>query len=79
METKSLTPAAKAGLRRYHWPGNVRELCHRLESAVLLCWDFSHIDISYRFINHRRMRSNELHYIDHPMFGVLVIATPLQG
>jgi len=36
-------------------------------------------DRSYRFINHRRMRSNELHYIDHPMFGVLVIATPLQG
>lgn len=32
---------------------------------------------SYRFTNHRRMRSNELHYIDHPMFGVLVIATPL--
>ena len=49
---------------------------------------FLHLDLdlllntangNYRFINHRRMRSNELHYIDHPMFGVLVIATPLQG
>ncbi|MFT5448399.1 MAG: hypothetical protein ACI9DC_003583 [Gammaproteobacteria bacterium] len=32
---------------------------------------------SYRLTNHRRMRSNELNYIDHPLFGVLVIATPL--
>ena len=48
---------------------------------------FLHLDIdlllhkgnaSFRFINHRRMRSNELNYIDHPLFGVLVIATPLQ-
>lgn len=45
---------------------------------------FLHLDLdlllndgsgSYRFINHRRMRSNELNYIDHPMFGILVIAT----
>ncbi len=26
----------------------------------------------------RRMRSNELHYIDHPMLGVLVRVTPVQ-
>ena len=47
---------------------------------------FLHLDLdlllsddngSYRLINHRRMRSNELNYIDHPLFGVLVIATPL--
>ena len=47
---------------------------------------FLHLDLdlllrdangSYRFTNHRRMRSNELHYIDHPMFGVVVITTPL--
>ena len=33
---------------------------------------------SFRLTNHRRMRSNELNYIDHPLFGVLVIATPVQ-
>lgn len=26
----------------------------------------------------RRMRSSELHYIDHPLFGVLVIITPVE-
>ena len=24
----------------------------------------------------RRMRSNEIHYLDHPLFGVMVVATP---
>ncbi|MFT5174474.1 MAG: hypothetical protein ACI8W7_002661 [Gammaproteobacteria bacterium] len=33
---------------------------------------------SFRLTNHRRMRSNQLNYIDHPLFGVLVIATPVQ-
>jgi len=32
----------------------------------------------YRLKARRRMRSNELHYIDHPLFGVLVLVTPLQ-
>jgi hypothetical protein len=35
-------------------------------------------DGSYRFTVRRRMRSNELHYMDHPMFGLLVIATRLE-
>ena len=26
----------------------------------------------------RRMRSNELHYIDHPLLGILVIVTPIK-
>jgi hypothetical protein len=49
---------------------------------------FLHLDVdlllrnnnsgSFRITNHRRMRSNELNYIDHPLFGILVIATPLQ-
>lgn len=30
----------------------------------------------YHIRTHRRMRSNELHYIDHPLIGVLVIARP---
>lgn len=31
----------------------------------------------YRMDESRRMRSNELHYLDHPMFGMLVRVTPL--
>lgn len=27
---------------------------------------------------HRRMRSNELHYLDHPRLGVLILATPVE-
>jgi len=36
-------------------------------------------DGEYRFRSHRRMRSNEIHYLDHPMFGVLILITPLSG
>ena len=32
----------------------------------------------FRLVSKRRMRSNELHYIDHPLFGVLILITPLQ-
>jgi len=32
----------------------------------------------FRLTEQRRMRSNELHYLDHPMFGVLVEAWPLE-
>jgi hypothetical protein len=28
---------------------------------------------------YRRMRSGELHYVDHPKFGILIEATPLEG
>ncbi len=28
---------------------------------------------------HRRMRSRELHYIDHPLAGILIEVTPLEG
>lgn len=31
---------------------------------------------SYRFIDHRRMRSKEIHYIDNPAFGIIILATP---
>lgn len=36
MPAKSLTPAAKALLRRHAWPGNVRELQHAVERAFIL-------------------------------------------
>lgn len=31
----------------------------------------------YRMQDHRRMRSGEIHYIDHPMFGLLILCTPI--
>jgi hypothetical protein len=31
---------------------------------------------SYRMQQHRRMRSGELHYIDHPLMGVLLLVRP---
>ncbi len=36
-----LTPEALEALQRYDWPGNVRELEHALESAAILCSDFT--------------------------------------
>lgn len=32
--------------------------------------------LSYPFVQRRRMRSNELHYLDHPVLGMLVWVTP---
>ena len=32
----------------------------------------------YRKEESRRMRSNELHYLDHPLFGILVLISPSQ-
>jgi len=34
--------------------------------------------VQYRMQTHRRMRSKELHYIDHPLMGVLVQVTPYE-
>jgi len=31
---------------------------------------------NFRLIQHRRMRVNELHYLDHPLFGVLAKVVP---
>ena len=28
--------------------------------------------------SHRRMRSRELHYVDHPLVGILIEATPIE-
>ena len=32
----------------------------------------------YPIKSHRRMRSKELHYLDHPMVGILVMAMPVE-
>jgi len=33
----------------------------------------------YPIQSHRRMRSKELHYLDHPMVGILVMAKPVDS
>ncbi len=33
---------------------------------------------NFRMQTSRRMRSSEIHYIDHPMFGILVLITPYE-
>jgi hypothetical protein len=38
----------------------------------------SNILIDYRVRNTRKMRSGELHYLDHPLLGILVEITPLE-
>ncbi len=40
--------------------------------------DFAPYYHTYRMVDHRRMRSDRLHYIDHPMLGVLILATPYE-
>ena len=34
--------------------------------------------VDYSVNSHRRMKSRELHYIDHPLVGILVEATPIE-
>ena len=34
--------------------------------------------LTYRLTNSRRMRSNEIHYIDHPALGVIAHITPVK-
>ena len=35
--------------------------------------------LSYAFQQQRRMRSGELHYLDHPVIGLLVKVTPYES
>ena len=40
--------------------------------------DRDQILVDYSIKSHRRMRSKELHYIDHPLVGVIVEAIPIE-
>ena len=33
----------------------------------------------FRMTTSRRMRSRELHYLDHPLFGLIVLVTPFES
>lgn len=37
-----------------------------------------HVLVDYEVKSHRKMKSRELHYIDHPIVGILVEATPIE-
>lgn len=36
------------------------------------------VDTPFRLVTSRRMRSGELHYLDHPLFGVLIKVVPFE-
>tara|TARA_R110002049_G_scaffold13509_2_gene58622 strand:- start:255010 stop:255702 length:693 start_codon:yes stop_codon:yes gene_type:complete len=48
-------------------PGGVGDALNRGQALV-----------DYSVKSHRRMRSRELHYIDHPLVGILIEATPIE-
>ena len=48
-----------------------------VDTTLTLNADFSDYDLpEFRMTQHRRMRSKELHYFDHPKFGVIALITP---
>lgn len=57
----------------YRQPGVLRE--EDVENGLV---EESNILIAYRVRNYRKMRSAELHYLDHPLLGILVQITPLE-
>jgi hypothetical protein len=48
-----------------------------LHVDVDLVYHRSGVDTPFRLQTSRRMRSGELHYLDHPLFGLLILVTPL--
>ncbi len=40
--------------------------------------DRNQVLVDYSVKSHRRMRSRELHYIDHPLVGIIIEATPIE-
>ena len=54
-------------------------LYHRPASGGNTAPDTNAIPTRFRLVSERRIRSRELHYFDHPVFGVLVLITPFQS
>ncbi|HEY0634619.1 MAG TPA: CsiV family protein [Gammaproteobacteria bacterium] len=71
---KPLSGVIKVGLSRYlHLDANLLYRLPRKEGAVSSEATFDTFQLS----ESRRMRSREIHYLDHPMFGVIALITPL--
>ena len=48
-----------------------------VDTSLTLNAEFSDYELpEFRLSQHRRMRSKELHYFDHPKFGVIALITP---
>ncbi len=60
--------------------GTVRiHLARYLHADVDLVYTRADAETPFRLATSRRMRSGELHYLDHPVFGVLVKVVPLEA
>lgn len=71
---KPLSGVVKVGLSRYlHLDVN---LLYRKPLATTMEDGASYE--TFQLSESRRMRSKEIHYLDHPMFGVIALITPLQ-
>lgn len=72
---KPLSGVVKVGLSRYlHLDVN---LLYRKSHKETAAGDTAAFD-TFQLSESRRMRSKEIHYLDHPMFGVIALITPLQ-
>jgi hypothetical protein len=72
---KPLSGVVKVGLSRYlHLDVN---LLYRKSSSAATGDGTAAFD-TFQLSESRRMRSKEIHYLDHPMFGVIALITPLQ-
>ena len=75
-ELPAVRGTVKVSLARYLHV-EIDLLYHRPGNSVTAAPDA--VPTRFRLVSERRMRSEELHYIDHPLFGVLVLITPLQA
>ncbi len=59
--------------------GTIRvHLARYLHADVDLVYHRKNIETPFRLNTSRRMRSGELHYLDHPVFGVLIKVIPIE-
>ncbi len=59
--------------------GTVRvHLARYLHAEVDLVYHRDDVEFPFRLATSRRMRSGELHYLDHPVFGVLIKVVPYE-
>jgi len=60
--------------------GTIRvHLARYLHADVDLVFHRDDVEFPFRLAASRRMRSGELHYLDHPVFGVLIKVVPLES
>ncbi len=86
-DTKSLTETAVDNYNAEEWPSlPARPGTSASEVKSNAAVNLQSFDNNYKSTyplatlrERRRMRSNELHYIDHPLMGVLIMITPIDN